>query len=418
MEIFALVDCNNFYASCERAFNPSLERQPIIILSNNDGCVISRSNEAKALGVPMGAPYFQWRYFCRHKKIRVFSSNYELYGDMSQRVMAILGAYCPEIEIYSIDEAFLALDSFKHFDLIPFAQALQLRIKKGTGIPVSIGIGPTKTLAKIANYLAKKHSNGVYTLLDEKVRDEVLATFPVENIWGVGKQLTKRLHRLEIYTAQQLRDADLKNFRRLFSVVVEKIIRELRGVSCLPLEDVQPKKQIMSSKSFGKTIYDQENVAEALSCYTARACEKLRLQKSRAGGIQIFLQTNSFGGKARQYGRSISLAFVSSTQDTCVIVAAAKMCLEKIFKKGYGYQKVGICLLELTPEARQQFDLITSCLQPQREKMMGVLDSINQRWGKRALFVAAEGVKHEWRRREEYRSPRASTRWKEMVVVK
>lgn len=253
MSIYALVDCNNFYASCERVFNPQLEKKPVIVLSNNDGCIVARSNEAKALGLPMGAPYFKFEKMCLEKNVFVFSSNYELYGDISNRVMQVLQHFCPEIEIYSIDEAFLQLDKFSIWNLTNLMFEIRKKVKYWTGIPVSIGFGPTKTLAKIANKIAKKQStSGVFDLCDEKIREDILANFLLEDVWGIGNRLSTRLNDLNIYTAKDLRDSNPKRMRKHFGVVIERIVQELRGSPCLTLESAQPRKQICSSRSFGK----------------------------------------------------------------------------------------------------------------------------------------------------------------------
>lgn len=296
MPIYALVDCNNFYASCERVFNPRLNNKPVIILSNNDGCIIARSNEAKALGIPMGAPFYQWKNFCKQHHIHVLSSNYELYGDMSGRVMTTFASICPNMEIYSIDEAFLVLDGFKWKNtLTEFAFEIKNRVLQWTGIPVSIGIGQTKTLAKIANKIAKTQtSTNVFEIMDLTLQEQIMKHFPVEDIWGIGSRLAKRLHKMNIKTAQNLRDADPKAMRIQFNVTMEKMISELRGISCLPLESFQPRKQIISSRSFGYAVTALKNLEEAISYYAATAALKLRKQRSLTQGISVFLHTNTF----------------------------------------------------------------------------------------------------------------------------
>jgi DNA polymerase V len=418
MSLFALIDCNNFYASCERVFNPTLEKKPIIILSNNDGCVIARSNQAKELGIPMGAPYYQWRTFCRKNEVRIFSSNYALYADMSNRVMNILASFSLEIEIYSIDEAFILLDQFKNIDFFSYAMRIKEIVKLYTGIPVSIGLGPTKTLAKLANYIAKKHTQeGVFDLTKRDIQELILENFPVQDIWGIGHQLSKKMQSFRIKTAKELRDADLKLLRRKFSVVVEKIICELRGVSCLPLEYIQPRKQIMSSRSFGKPITDLTHLEEAVSHYTANACLKLRNQNGLAKGIAVFLQTNIFKEKQPQYGNSAAFIFPAPTADTAYMIRIAKKCLRHIYKLNYQYHKAGIMLLNISPQSIEQYDLLLLSNIKKTKRLTQTVDSINEKFGKNTLFYCAEGIKRVWKIKSDYRSPRYTTQWNELPKV-
>jgi len=415
MSIFALVDCNNFYASCERVFNPRLEGKPIVVLSNNDGCVIARSNEAKKLGIPMGAPFFQWEKVCKQHKVNVFSSNYELYGDMSSRVMALLTEAWPDIEIYSIDEAFLLLDGCPE-NCVEFSLALRQKIKSCTGLPVSIGIAKTKTLAKIANFIAKNQTeSGVFHLNDSNI--SILKTIPVEKIWGVGRRLAARLNDLKIFTAEELKNSDTKKLRKQFSVVMEKMIYELRGVSCLGLESVQPRKQIISSRSFGKLITSLSELEEAISHYAAIASEKLRSQHSLASGLVVFLQTNFFRKQDVQYQNSVCVPFPAATADTAYIIHIAKKCLQRLYRKGFRYHKTGIMLLNLIPDTVKQNDWLL----PQssaRDTLMKTVDSINQEYGRNTVFYCAEGINPTWKIKSVFRSPRYTTRWNEILKVR
>jgi DNA polymerase V len=412
MTLFALVDCNNFYASCERVFNPALEGKPIVILSNNDGCVIARSNEAKPF-INMGAPYFKCRPICEKNNIAVFSSNYELYGDLSARVMACLQGFCPELEIYSIDEAFLSFSTFNHFDLVEYSKKIRHQIKMCVGIPVSIGIGTTKTLAKMANHIAKKHT-GVFAITNPTP----LNTFPVANIWGVGRRIAARLNQFNIHTAHDLMLADPKTMRREFSVVMEKMIAELNGVSCLPLVDLPPaKQQIMSSRSFGKPVTLLRELEEAISSYATRACIKLRGEHSVAGGIYVFLHTNPFKENQKQYSNAFSYQFTQPTDDTRSIITHAKTCLKKIYKAGFQYKKAGIMLLNLTPKTMQQYDLFNNTVKRNSMDVMQVLDEINQRFGKKTLFLCAEGTQQAWRMQRNKISKRYTTHWDELAIV-
>lgn len=417
MSIFSLIDCNNFYASCERVFNPHLDGKAIVVLSNNDGCIVARSQEAKKLGIPMGAPFFQWEKLCDKKILFAFSSNYALYGDMSNRVMTILQDFCTDLEVYSIDEAFLCFDGFNEKDLVSYSSHIRKTIKAWTGLPVSIGIASTKTLAKIANSVAKKKTiEGVFDLRNPTVCENILSVFPVENIWGIGHGFAKRLNALNIKTAKNLRDANLKMIRANFSIVMERLVEELRGISCIPLEIVQPRKQIMSSRSFGKLVTDINELEEAISHYTAKACLKLRKQNSLAGGINIFLHTNYFREKEPQYGNSISYKFLEPICDNSYIISAAKKCLQKIYRSGFCYKKAGIMLLDLSPQTIKQFDLF-SIRQNKSDSIMQALDSINEKIGENTLYFAAEGVQRSWRTRCSRRSPRYTTQWNELAKV-
>ncbi len=420
MPIFALVDCNNFYASCERVFNPSLENKPIVILSNNDGCVISRSNEAKPL-VPMGKAYYQYKDICRQHRIHVFSSNYQLYGDMSDRVMSTLHHFCPEMEVYSIDEAFLQLDSFVHEGVTQYAKLIRHKVKQWTGIPVSIGIAPTKVLAKLANLIAKRNKTiGVCNLSDPFLQNKILNETPVGDIWGIGYQSALKARDLGIATAKQFRDSDPKFIRKHFSVYGEKILYELQGRACLSLDSFsEPSKNIRSARSFGKTLTSYDDVAEALSHYTARACEKLREQGSYAQGVHVMLKTNRFNINVDYYSRGLSCAFAHPTQDTCFIIAEAKKALSRIFRPGLYYKKTGVILLDLTQETMNQSDLFYS---PEKDEKansrMQLMDNINQRMGSHTVFIAAQGTSRTWQARCDKRSPAYTTQWNELVTAR
>lgn len=418
MSIFALIDCNNFYVSCERIFNPRLEKKPVVVLSNNDACVVARSNEAKALGIPMGAPLFKWKKFCEEHSVNILSSNYELYGDISHRVMQVIQEFYPEMEIYSIDEAFIKLDGFNREQLFSDALELRQKIKTWTGIPVSIGISQTKTLAKVANYIAKnQRKEGVFEFLDKDLQSEILSHFPLEKVWGIGSQISSRLEKLHIQSAKALRDSDPKKIRHYFSVVMERMVQELRGISCLSLEEFQPRKQIISSRSFGKPITELQELEEAVSQYVATACIKLREQKSEAQGLSVFVQTNRFNEREPYYSNSASLSFPIPTADTGEMITAAKKSLRHIFKPGYRYKKAGIMLLDLRPNTIKQQDFFTE-KNPRRELLMRSIDAINKTLGKNTVFHAAQGIRKPWQMRSDLRSPRYTTRWDELLLVK
>lgn len=416
MKIFALVDCNNFYASCERVFNPGLKNRPIVVLSNNDGCIVARSNEVKALGVPMGVPYFKQKALLKRHNVAVFSSNYQLYGDMSKRVMDSLHRFAPDMEVYSIDEAFLRLDHLLPRDLNEYCKTMRSKILQWTGIPVSIGIGPTKVLAKVANRVAKKEMDGgVFDIRGRKAQDAILQQLEVDQLWGIAGKWAKRLAGIGVHKASELRDASPTVIRKRLSVVGERIARELKGQSCIDLEDVQPRKNIMSSKSFGEALTAKEPIEEALANYAARACEKLRKQNSRAQAVYVFIQTNNFKATDRQYNNSLSCTLPVPTRDTRVIIGAAKYALSRIYKPGYRFKKAGIMLLDLIPDSLEQGNLFAEI--GQGDHLMNVMDRINEDHGPDTLFIGAQGVVKTWKMRCGLRSLRYTTQWDELLKV-
>ena len=418
MKIFALVDCNNFYASCERVFAPNLKERAIVILSNNDGCIVARSNEAKSLGIPMGAPIFKQKAIIKKNNVAVFSSNYELYGDMSKRVMDSLSLFTPDMEVYSIDEAFLRLDYLQPRNLYEYCKTIREKILQWTGIPVSIGIAPTKVLAKVANHVAKKKTDGVFDIRCQQKQDDILKSLDADKIWGIARSWSERLNSMGIYKASELRDASPTIIRKHLSVVGERILRELKGQSCIDLETIQPKKNIMSSKSFGKSITKKEPIEEALSNYAARACEKLRKQNSRAQAVHVFVQTNGFRETDRQYNNAITHTLTTPTSDTRIIIEAAKFCLSKIYQHGYRYKKTGIMLLYLIPASLEQKQLFVDFDRRPGDHLMKIMDRVNKEQGSDTLFFGAQGVTREWQMRCGSRSPRYTTQWNELLMVR
>jgi DNA polymerase V len=418
VKIFALVDCNNFYASCERVFAPNLKERAIVILSNNDGCIVARSNEAKSLGIPMGAPIFKQKAIIKKHNVAVFSSNYELYGDMSKRVMDSLSLFTPDMEVYSIDEAFLRLDYLQPRNLYEYCKTIREKILQWTGIPVSIGIAPTKVLAKVANHVAKKKTDGVFDIRCQQKQDDILKSLDADKIWGIARSWSKRLNSMGIYKASELRDASPTIIRKHLSVVGERILRELKGQSCIDLETIQPKKNIISSKSFGKSITKKEPIEEALSNYAARACEKLRKQNSRAQAVHVFVQTNGFRETDRQYNNAITHTLTTPTSDTRIIIEAAKFCLSKIYQHGYRYKKTGIMLLYLIPASLEQKQLFVDFDHRPGDHLMEIVDRVNKEQGSDTLFFGAQGVTREWQMRCGSRSPRYTTQWNELLMVR
>jgi len=357
--VFALVDCNNFYASCERLFNPQLEKKPVIVLSNNDGCVIARSNEAKALGIKMGAPAFEFQELIKKHKVHVFSSNFALYGDISNRIMKILYELAPDIEVYSVDEAFLDLTSIKFEDLTVFAKKILKTIRQWVGIPVSIGIGPTKTLAKIANHAAKNNPgySNVVNLCTCEDPDWLFKTISVSEIWGVGGAFNQFLNENGIRTVYDFKNADENWVRKHMGVIGQKTLFELRGISCIPLESLVPdKKNICTSRSFGTPLETYEDLEQATSSFVARAAEKLRRQHSCARAVTVLVMTNRFSNSPK-YVNSILVQLPVATSITSELIHHALKGLRKIYRKGYKYKKSGIILMDIIPEDQLQYGI-------------------------------------------------------------
>jgi DNA polymerase V len=417
MSYFILADCNNFFVSCEKLFNPRLEGKAVIVLSSNDGCVVSRSQEAKKMGIKMGEPYFKIKDFCGSKVV-VFSSNFKFYGDISQRVMDVLLSTAEEMEVYSIDEAFLKFSEKRgHENLFQLGKEIQRKVKRWVGIPISLGIAPTKTLAKVANDMAKKDRTiGVFDLMSPKVQKEILLNYPIGEVWGIGSRLKERLYALEIRTAWEFREADPTLIRRKMSVVGERMLWELRGISCLPLDEPAPKKSICFSRSFGRTITDLEELAEALSSYVTGACVKLRAQNSCASAITVFLEAvlDSKEGTRRHYGMTTS--FPQPTNHTPQMITAAKECLKKMFFKNESYKKCGIILLDLISEELVQPDLFLGSLNPKWRKLMDTVDTLNSYYGRNTVVYGASGINPSWKTRATKKSQNY-TEWKELPIV-
>ena len=418
--MYALVDCNNFYASCERVFQPRLEGRPVVVLSNNDGCVIARSNEAKALGIEMAGAWHEVERRLPPGSVEVFSSNYALYGDMSRRVMATLSGFAYEMENYSIDESFLSFPPGG--DWTELGQTMRRTVRRNTGIPVSVGFAPTKVLAKAANRMAKKRPElgGAHLLSDEAEIDATLAGMAPSDVWGIGRRLSERLATVGVRTALDLKRLDADVARRLLSVVVQRIVLELRGVSCLDIEEVAPAKQnICTAKSFGTALETLEELREPLASYVSRVAEKLRGQASVAGRVHVFLETNPFQ-KGPQYFGGGGAAFATPTNYTPDLVAAANGVLERIYRPGCRYKKVGVMLLELGSEfaVQSSFDSPAPEVVEKRRRAMATLDAINLGYGRGAVRIASAAAPHPgWEMRQLRKSPRWTTRWEELPVV-
>ena len=418
--LFALIDCNNFYVSCERLFQPMLHGKPVVVLSNNDGCVIARSDEAKALGIPMGLPAFKLTDLVKKHCIEVFSSNYTLYGDLSARVMTTLTQWTPDVEVYSIDEAFLQFSTLPPDALTAYGQTIRATIQQWTGIPVSIGIGPTKTLAKLANRLAKRspEAQGVVILTSPSQIEATLTQTPIEAIWGIGPGYTRRLKAHEITTALQLRDVNDRWVRQALGIVGLRLVWELRGISCLPLELCPPPKQsLMVSRSFGRPITRLTEMREAVATYTTRAAEKLRWHQVAAGVLTVFVMTNRFTNEP-QYAKSVTMPLPVATQDTAELIRYALRGVEQIFREGYRYQKAGVILTALVSAHQVQTHLFDQHDRERSQKLMAAIDAINREWGSGTVRYAAVGLRPGWRMRCARRSPRYTTRWEELSVVR
>lgn len=414
--IFALVDCNNFYASCERVFNPKLNHRPVVVLSNNDGCVVARSNEAKALGIPMGIPEFKIRQLIKQHQVAVFSSNYTLYGDMSQRVMDTLGTLCPDLEIYSIDEAFLSLCGFQSRNLSDYGRLIRARVKQDTGIPVSVGIAPTKTLAKIAGGIAKKSESGVFDLFTTD-RESILAQTDVADIWGIGRAHTKFLQSHHIMTALQLSEASDQFIRKHMGIVGLRLVLELRGLSCLELEQCPPpKKGITCSRSFGRSITKLHDMEEAVSSYTSRAAEKLRREKLSVSSLSVFLHTNQFKDTP-QYSNALTFTLPVATDSTPELIAAALEGIRRIWRDGFAYKKAGVMFLSLVPASQIQTSLFDSADRSRAKTLMATLDAINHRFGSGTLQYASSGIAKGWKASFNHCSPAYTTRWDELPIA-
>jgi len=416
----AIVDCNNFYASCERVFNPKLNGKPIVVLSNNDGMIIARSDEAKALGIPMGEPLFKIKDIAEKNGVHIFSSNYSLYGDMSHRVMTILEQFSPDVEIYSIDEAFLNLDGFQRLDLTEYCRKIRKIVKQWTGIPVSVGVAETKTLAKLANRLAKKDktNNGVLNLIDRPDIDSFLKRVAVEDVWGVGRQYTKLLNLHNIFTAYDLKNAKDKWIREKMTVMGLRTVFELRGIPCVNFDYTpSPKKAIISSRSFGRSVKEKNEIKEAISFFVTRAAEKMRHQKSAATLLTVFLRTNPFKNTP-QYHNGCLVKLSVPTDSTAELIHFAMKGVEQIYRAGFLYYKVGVMLAGLIPYNRAQLPLFDTENRLKMDKITEMMDLINIEMGTGTIFYAATGISRGWKTRAERRTPNYTTDWENLPEIK
>ena len=419
--MFALVDCNNFYASCERVFNPKLNKKPIVILSNNDGCVISRSNEAKALGIPMGAPAFKYNPLFKKNKVHVFSSNFPLYGDMSSRVMSILSTYTPNIEIYSIDEAFLELKGFENYDLEEYGKEIRKKILKWTGIPVSVGIAQTKALAKVANRISKKFdkkTKGVYVISSEEKRIKALKWLKIEDVWGIGYKHSERLKNHNINKAYDFIKLPDNWVRKQMSVVGLRLKKELEGESVLSLEENRsPKKAIATTRSFEKNLTCFEDLKERISTFSICCSEKLRSQKSSCNSIYVFIKSNRNQKNKSQYQNGLVMTLPYGSNSSITISKYAVEGLRKIYKKGIEYKKAGVIVLGLIPNRRLQLNIFEK-ENPKHEVLMKTLDFITKKEGPNKIKLASQDLKRVWEMKQTKLSSRYTTELNEIISLK
>ena len=419
--MFALVDCNNFYVSCERVFNPKLNEKPVVVLSNNDGCAISRSNEAKTLGIPMGAPAFKYEKIFRENDVKVFSSNFPLYGDMSSRVMSILSKFTPSIEIYSIDEAFLKFEGFENYDLESYCQEIKDMVLKWTGIPISIGVAPTKALTKVANRIAKKFPNqtkGVYLISSEEKRIKALKWLNISQVWGIGFRHAKRLRNIKINTAYNFTNLEDGWVRRNMSVVGLRLKKELEGESVLDLEEVRNlKKAIATTRSFEGTITNYEKIKERISTFAICCAEKLRSQNSNCNSIYVFVRSNKFQKNKPQYRNGILMTIPFSTNSNMIISKYAIEGLKKIFKKGIYYKKAGTIVMGLESSNNHQLNLFEN--EDKKHKyLMKTIDFIQKKEGQSKIKLASQDLKKRWKMKQEKLSPNYTCKIQDIITVK
>jgi len=417
--MFALVDCNNFYASCERAFRPDLNGKPVVVLSNNDGCVIARSNEAKAVGVPMGAPAFEYEELFKKNKVHVFSANFALYGDMSQRVMSILSEYTPDLEIYSIDEAFLKLKGFEKYNLQTYGEEMQQRVSKWTGIPISIGIAPTKALSKVANRIAKKYpkeTKSTYIIDSEEKRIKALKWLKVEDIWGIGRQHAKRLKALNINTAYDFTQMTDSWVQKHLSIVGLRLKHDLQGIPTLDFEIVQPKKNIATTRSFEKLYTEFDDLKERVITFAVSCSEKLRRQKSACNAMMVFIHTNGYREDLPQYSRNIVIKLPFPTNSSIELAKFATDGLAKIFKQGYSYKKAGVIVMDFTSEDNIQLNIFENS-DARHIPLMKSVDRINALFGQQKVKLASQDIKKMWKMRQLKLSPRYTTNLNEIIIV-
>ncbi len=417
--MFALIDCNNFYASCERVFRPDLIGKPIVVLSNNDGCVIARSNEAKDAGIPMGAPIYKYDALLKEHQIHVFSANFALYGDMSNRVMSILNQYAPQTEVYSIDEVFLKLDGFEFFTLQDYGLEMKNKVFKCTGIPVSVGIAPTKALAKVANRIAKKYpekTNGVYIIDSEEKRIKALKWLKIGDVWGIGRQHAKKMIANNITNAYDFTQLDDVWVQKNLSIIGLRLKLDLQGTPTLDMEEIQSKKSISTTRSFEKNYTEIEQLKERVTTFAVSCAEKLRQQKSCCNTMLVFIHTNFHRQDLPQYSQNIVIKLPFSTNSNIELARFANQALEKIFKKGFHYKKAGVIVMDFSPENQKQLKIFENS-NPLHVPLMKVIDKLNLNFGQQKVKLASQDPKRIWKMKQEKLSPRYTTHLNEIITI-
>jgi DNA polymerase V len=418
--MFALVDCNNFYASCERVFNPNLRDQPVAVLSNNDGCVIARSDEAKALGLPMGAPAFKYKTFFRTHNVQVFSSNYPLYGDMSSRVMRILEQFTPDVEVYSIDEAFLEFKGFENYDLNNYGKDIRQRVLQWTGIPTCVGIAPTKALSKIANKIARKfpkETGGVYVIDSEEKRIKALKWMALEDVWGIGYALHKKLSAKGCRTAYDFVQLPEMWVRKTFSITEWKLKKDLEGISKIGLGTIKNKRAIATTRSFENRITDLEDLKERISTFASSCSEKLRRQNSSCHMMIVFLKSDRFRKDVKYHRASSMVSIPYPTNSSLVLCSNAVKAIESIYKPGVDYKKAGVILTGIVPTDNHQLDLFDK-ENPKHRPLMQTIDKVNTKYGATKLKLANQDLTRTWKMRQNHLSPQYTTNLKDIITVK
>lgn len=417
--MYALIDCNNFYASCERVFRPDLNGKPIVVLSNNDGCVIARSNEAKACGIPMGALAFQFQALFEQYNVKVFSANFALYGDMSHRVMTILGNYCTEQEIYSIDECFMKLAGYDYIDLKRYGEQMREEVFRSTGIPISVGIAPTKALAKVANRIAKKYpkeSRGCHLIQTQQQIDKALKWLDVEDVWGIGHRHAMRLFKLGIDSAYDFVHMDSKWVQKHMSIVGLRLQRDLSGIPTLDLDPVEAKQNIATTRSFDNNYTDYETIQERVVTFAASCSEKLRRQNSHCCSLTVFLLTNKHRQDQKQYNPSITIDLPFATNSAIDLGHYSTIALKKIYREGFGYKKAGVIVQDFTPADVEQTTLFSG-RDKRHDKLMQAFDRINKQYGQNMVRLGAQG-KRMWRMKQDWLSPRYSTDIADIITIR
>lgn len=418
--MYALVDCNNFYASCERVFNPALQNKPIVVLSNNDGCVIAMSDEAKKLQLPFGAPIFKWKQFCKEKNIHILSSNYPLYGDMSARVMNILADFSPDVEVYSIDESFLQFKGFDDTDFAAYATQIRSRILKWTGIPTCVGIAPTKALSKVANKIARsnlKQSKGICIIDSDEKRIKALKWTKIGKVWGIGKRLEKRLLAKGVTTAYDFTQLPSDWVLKNFSIVEWRLQKDLQGISKIPLEEISSKKMIATTRSFEYTYSDLNNIKERISTFATSCAQKLRAQNASCHLLIVQLSSDRYQQELEQHKVSKTVVFSYPTDSTLTIATAAVTAVKSIFKAGIKYKKAGVLVMGLVPNNNYQLNLFTH-ENPKHKPLMKAIDYLNKKYKSDKIKLANQDIQRTWKMRQEHLSPKYTTNINDILVVK